>query len=350
MKKKKIGICGSFGGMEKTFDGQTVKTKNYTEQIEKILGKENIMSVNTHFWRKTPLKIFFGCVKISASCQCAVIMPAQNGLRIFTPLFYFLKKIFKTRIYYSVIGGWLPEYIKDKKKIKRRLISFDGIFAETETMRKQLEEEGFDNVSVIPNFKLLTPLTPEQLPSEYSEPYKLCTFSRVMEEKGMVDAARTIVKFNEEKGKDVFLLDIYGMVNESYFKEFKKEIEQLPACIQYKGCADSKDSVAVLSRYFAQVFPTKFYTEGLPGSVIDGFFAGVPVIASGWASCSDIVQDQKNGLIFEFANFDDFYKKLSFIYENPQVLIDMKPFCLSCAEAYMPQRVMGTMLTRMKLQ
>lgn len=349
MKKYALGICGSFGGKAKTFDGQTIKTQNLTVQIGKILGKDAIASINSHYWKKNPIKFFFDCVLLSRSSQCILMMPAQNGIRLFAPLFLTLKKIFHNRLYYSVIGGWLPELVAKKKHLEKYLKKFDEIFVETSTMKNQLEKIGFRNISIIPNFKMLEPIRKEALNQNVSKPFKLCSFSRVMEEKGILDAAKMIVRLNNALGECAFTLDIYGIIDEKYKTVFNVEICELPDYIQYKGYIDSSESVAVLSQYFAQIFPTKFYTEGLPGSIIDGFFAGVPVIASHWASCEDIVEDMKNGIVYEFGNIDEFYKKLLLIYQSPSILTNMKAYCLKCSENYSPQKITLMILQRMKL-
>src|SRR5699024_10336083 len=96
------------------------------------------------------------------------------------------------RIHYVVIGGWLPEFLKKRKNLMRILKSFDGIYVETNTMRKELEEQGFTNVHVMPNCKNLNILEKSQLIYHHSEPYKLCTFSRVMKEKGIEDAVEAV--------------------------------------------------------------------------------------------------------------------------------------------------------------
>ena len=77
---------------------------------------------------------------------------------------------------------------KKRKKLTKALMSFDGIYVETNTMRKALEIQGFNNVYVMPNFKDLNILKESELVYHHTEPYRLCTFSRVMKEKGIEDA------------------------------------------------------------------------------------------------------------------------------------------------------------------
>jgi hypothetical protein len=72
-----------------------------------------------------------------------------------------------------------------RKSLTKALKKFDGIYVETSTMKKALEREGFENVLVMPNCKKLTVLSENDLIYPAGAPYKLCTFSRVMKEKGI---------------------------------------------------------------------------------------------------------------------------------------------------------------------
>ena len=48
----KVGICGHYGMNKPFFDGQTVKTKIITSQIEKEIGKENVLCIDTYGGKK----------------------------------------------------------------------------------------------------------------------------------------------------------------------------------------------------------------------------------------------------------------------------------------------------------
>ena len=81
------------------------------------------------------------------------MLPAHNGVKFFTPVLTALNRFFKRKLFYIVIGGWLPEYLKDKKGLEKRLKKFDGIFVETHTMEAALQNKGFKNIFVMPNCK-----------------------------------------------------------------------------------------------------------------------------------------------------------------------------------------------------
>jgi len=60
----------------------------------------------------------------------------------------------------------------------------DGIFVETASMSEKLIEFGLKNVLVMPNFRQLRIVDINELQDTHALPYKLCTFSRVLKEKG----------------------------------------------------------------------------------------------------------------------------------------------------------------------
>ena len=116
-------------------------------------------------------------------------------------------------------------------------------------------------------------------------------------------------------------------------KSFNKIKEQFPEYIKYKGCIDSDKSVEVLKNYFLLLFPTRFKTEGIPGTIIDAFAAGVPVIYSKWENCDEILENKVNGVVFEFEDIENFKDKLDNI-NNIINISEAKKNCLLSAQKY----------------
>ena len=127
-------------------------------------------------------------------------------------------------------------------------------------MKKALEKRGFQNIELMKNCKELQKLSFEELPHSFTEPYALCTFSRVMKGKGIENLINAIKKVNEKFGSVVFTLDIYGEVWKDYTHEFEALQKSLPEYIKYKGSVNYDKSVETLENYFALVFPTLFNT------------------------------------------------------------------------------------------
>lgn len=337
----KISVLGHFGEGENLLNGQTIKTKIITTELQNELGVEQVAKYDTHGGWKVLLKAPFQAFDALKNCENALILPAHNGVRVYAPLMCTLNRIFKRKLHYIVIGGWLPEFLDEKKHLEKALKAFDGIYVETEIMKAALEKKGFQNIFVLPNCKELPILPEDALVYHTSPPYRLCTFSRVMKEKGIEDAAKAVQAINEEAGSTVFELDIYGQIDSGQTEWFEQLKASFPEYVRYKGLVSFDKSVDVLKDYFALLFPTKFYTEGIPGTIIDSYAAGVPVIASRWESFEDVVVDNGTGIGYKFGNDKALFETLKAVKNNSQKIIDMKKACIQKAKEFSAKEVVG---------
>lgn len=338
---KKVCIVGHFGFGKDLANGQTIKTKNLTSELEKIIGQDEIIKIDTHGGaRRIPI-VLYEIVKAFCRCKNILMLPAQNGVILFGILFALLKVIFHKKIHYVVIGGWLPKFLKKKSFLSYCLKQFDHIYVEANTMNNLLVEQGFKNIVVMPNFKDIPILSKDELVYDHQQPYKLCTFSRVMKEKGIEDAVNVVTNINEKNGKIVCTLDIYGPVDENQIDWFEQLQGNFPNYIKYKGVAPAEKSVNILKTYYILLFPTYYFWEGLPGTIIDAYAAGVPVLASKWTYFEDIVDDEITGYGFEYRNSEDFQNKLEMLlHENIQ---PMKQNCIEKSREYLPENVIKTL-------
>ncbi len=342
---KKVAVIGHFAYGLQYLDGQTVKTKNVANELSKIYGDDNLICFDTHGGVGTLIKAPWLVFKALHHSKNVMMLPAHNGLRVFGRLLPFFKMFFKNKkIFYVVIGGWLPRKLQNERSLARALKKFDGIFVETTTMKKDLVKQGFDNVHVFPNFKQLSILSKDELVYYEKAPYRLCTFSRVMKEKGIETASNVIQRVNDALGYPAYSLDIYGQVDPEQTEWFNDLMKALGNDIQYCGCVDSHKSVEVLKDYFALLFPTHYYTEGIPGTLIDAYAAGIPVISAKWESFADVVDDGVTGVGYEFDNPTDLEKKLIAIANTPSTLNDMKINCLKKSSSYTPCVAMQTII------
>lgn len=334
--RKKVCVIGHFGGNGVYLDGQTIKTKMVTAELKNQLGENEVDILDTHGGKKALIKCFIKAFSALKNSESVIMMPAHNGVRFFAPVLLSWNVLFHRKLHYSVIGGWLPELTKNNKGLVKQLKKFNHIYVETDTMKKALEEQGFANITVTPNCKELIPLGVDELVYQSKAPYRLCTFSRVNRKKGIEDAANVICEINEECGRTVFELDIYGRIDEGEEKWFEGFTKNAPDYIKYCGQISADRSVEVIKNYFALLFPTKYYTEGIPGTIIDAYFAGVPVVCSKWESYHDIVDDNVTGIGYEFDNINDLKQKLLDIEKNVNDFNALKINCLNKSMRYTP--------------
>lgn len=208
---RKVCIIGCFADTLDLLNGQTVKTKIVYKELEKSLGCDEVMKIDTYGGMKTLVKTPIIVLNALKNAENIIILPAENGLRIIAPLLIGFNSVFKRNIYYDVIGGWLPEFVKKRKWLGIFLKKINSIFVETSSMKEQLESQGYNNIDVIPNCKELVILDAKTIKYTDTKPYRLCTFSRVTKEKGIEDAVQAVCEINSMHN-DVFADVKFGFV------------------------------------------------------------------------------------------------------------------------------------------
>ena len=342
-----IGVCGHFGGDRNFLDGQTVKTKIITKELEKEFGDNEVKKVDTFGGKERLVPILLNLIRLVMNCENIIILPAHNSLRIFAPLLVFVNSFYHRKLHYLVIGGWLPEFVATRRWLKNALMKFAFIYVETSTMKNKLEAMGFTNIVLLPNCKELDVIQAEELVYVQKEPFKLCTFSRVMKEKGIEDAVNAVKAVNDKIGKNIYTLDIYGQVDKEQTDWFANLQTKFPDYVKYKGLVPFDKTTEVLKDYFLLLFPTKFYTEGIPGTIIDAYAAGVPVVCSKWQSFSDLVDDTV-GYGYDFSSEEALENLLRKIYlEDIEKISVMKKACILKSRQYMPEKVLEILINKL---
>ncbi len=347
MKKYRIGVVGFFGNGVSTAGGQEAKTCALTRAFKETYGEELVATVDTLNWKRQPFKLLRKLVAMASNSKNIFMLPAQNSVRIFVPLFVFLRLFYKCRLHYAVVGGWLPEMTGKHKVMAFFAKKLDGIYVETGTMKLALEEQGFTNVTVLPNFKYITPLNAEDLITQYSRPYRLCTFSRVMKEKGIEDAIEAVAFVNKEHGETVLELDIYGKIDPGYEERFEKIMAEMPAYIRYCGLVEPEQSVDVLKNYFALLFPTYYEGEGFAGTLLDAYASGVPVIASDWKYNPEIVNENV-GYVYPTKDHAALVAILKEVVSDPTLMLNRKRLCLIEADKYRIDKVVQVIVEQIE--
>ena len=266
--------------------------------------------------------------------DCIFISVSTKGRKVFFPLLYYLNKIYKKNVYHFLIGGRLANNIQTYPRMKKYVCSIKCNFVESKRIVNDLYELGVKNVEHIPNFKNIQILSEGEFINTDCEPYKFCTFSRVEKKKGIEDAIYAIKAINTLFGRKIATLDIYGAIASSYESQFNDILSQNNGFVSYKGCIDPELSVSTVKKYFMLLFPTKYYNEGIPGTIIDAFCAGVPVIASRWHYCNEMLTDGIEGIVYEFDDSDGLERSIKYAIDIHDKVEKMKINCIKRANCF----------------
>ncbi|MBQ6383727.1 MAG: glycosyltransferase [Clostridia bacterium] len=159
-KHKSIGIIGSFGYSSDSpmIGGQVSKTIGIYKELEKEHGKGQISIADTSNWKKEKVKLLINMFRIAKTCDPVLILPNQKGIKIILPVISILKKRNKYSIAYPVVGGWLPDCLKNNRYLVHYLNYVDYLLPETNILKNELKKYYNGEMDIMPIFSTRKPL------------------------------------------------------------------------------------------------------------------------------------------------------------------------------------------------
>lgn len=316
-------VLGAFGFRFPHYDGQTIKTQNLLTLLQD--KGVDVDYFETQDFKVNKLSVLRMCWKVM-TCKTLYYLPAQNNLTYLFPIIYWLSRLFHTRIHYFVVGGWLVELLADKPRHRRKLSKIAGIHCETQFMKNALEKEyGFNNVDVFPNFRIN-----DFHPKAHHEENKLrlVFMARIIKMKGLDLIFELGNKIIERGLQDQITLDFYGpqQNDDGDVEYFNTNLTKYPF-MKYYGPLEPSNIYTTLEKYDAMLLPTHFYTEGLPGSILDAYISGIPVIVTKWKHATEFVDDGKSGIIIPFEDDGSaLFTAVMRLFEDTALLNQMKGY------------------------
>lgn len=104
-------------------------------------------------------------------------------------------------------------------------------------------------------------------------------------------------------------------------KQKRKSIifEKSGSTITFNGYFQQEKISDVFSKIDILIVPS-MAQESFGMAVLEAFAAGIPVIASNTGAIPELIETNKNGLLFEFGNSADLAEKIIYIIENPELI------------------------------
>ena len=340
---KKIGLIGYLGYRVNNpiIGGQISKTRGILRELKKKY--KEVVSIDTSNWKNEKAKLIQECWNIAHSCDVIIIMPNKNGIRVILPFFAGLKRIYRYKLVYPVVGGWLTSLIKKHKYLLYSIKFVDYILPETNALADELKEFCRNKIDVMPVFSGRTPVNPKILLGTYNEPYVFSTFSRVMPEKGIDEAIQAIEAVNSIFNCIYCKLDVWGPIEKGLEKHYAQLFKEKEEFVCYRGVF-KEDSLDKLSSYYMMLFPTYYYGEGFPISICESYMAGLPVIASDWRFNNELIVEGQTGYLFPVHDIEACTRKILHCIENVDIVIKMHAQCLEKSFEFRPDQVMEKLI------
>ena len=335
---KRILVLGNFGYANHNLNGQTVKTRVTRELAEKYYTAGEIDYFDTQTLCKKS-NIFRLLKKVIRSDKI-IYLPAHGNLKYLFPVYFIMSYIFRFDIIYSVIGGWLVPYLKKKPIHRWMLCRIKVVLAETQKMKQELESEyGFQNVSLLYNFRI-TDFKPE---IKNHKPLKLVFMARMLPQKGLDTIFNFCKYISSLHERPDISIDFYGPITIEDRYLIEKEFDKYEFCI-YHGELEPEKIYSTLSDYDIVLLPTHFYTEGLPGTIIDSYLSGLPVIATDWLHAREFIDNGVSGIIVPFDNpQSDFNNAIMHLYKDRDALDNLKSGAILKGNIFKEQKAWDTL-------
>ena len=321
----RVVVIGAFGYTNNQLDGQTIKTRNVYRLIkERYDGR--VDKIDTQLFKREPW-IIVQALYLLLRCNTLVILPCLNNLTYFFPVAYVLSKFFCYDIISICIGGWQVEYFQGNErftthpvqlKCSKKIKAFLPEMAKVDKDLKALLD--FKNTEVFPNFRRFTI---NEIREEPHDKLRLVFMARINKTKGYRTIFQVIDRLQAFSSK--VSMAFYGQVAEEDRTDFEELIEKYSGNVSYKGALKPEDIQQTLSQYDVMLLLTQYYTEGFPGSILDAYIAGLPVIVTEWKHSHEFVDDGNTGYIVPFGEcVDDVVERINRLVHDRQLLLQMK--------------------------
>jgi len=320
--KNKVLVLGYFGYATNQLDGQTVKTRSVFSLLkfkEEEIGTVSFFDTQQFQYSKLS---FFKMLLFIIKCNKLIYLPAHNNLKYIFPLLFFISRFKKMEVFYIVIGGWIEGFLQSKKMHVSMLSKIDGIFTESNQMANSLiDRYHFTNVSTFPNFRIHS-FVPSFNISEAT--FKVAYMARIFREKGIDTVFRLAGYLQKTYGKEHSIcIDFYGQIQSDEEAYFREEVEK-HYFVSYKGVLEPEQIYKVLDQYDVVVLPTRFFTEGFPGTIMDAYISGVPVVVTRWKYATEFVNHGHSGYLFDLDREEEFFSYVDLLYHDRTQLLKMK--------------------------
>ena len=131
----------------------------------------------------------------------------------------------------------------------------------------------------------------------------------------LIDAVLSLIDADHD-----ITLTIWGPEHEApeYAQQLRRRTTNYPS-IFWKGRYDAPQVWNILAKFDILVVPSRWY-ENSPTVIAEAFTIGLPVIATQLGGMAELIEHEKNGLLFQLNDAHDLQQQISKLLEQPDLL------------------------------
>lgn len=191
--------------------------------------------------------------------------------------------------------------------------NIDIFIAPSEFLKSKYIEMGFpgEKIRVLPNFAIPEPALPDKKDENY-----VLFMGRLHPTKG---AILLLDALSHVEDKNMRLVMAGTGEDEPLLRQRAASLS-LP--VTFAGFKTGTELEALVSGARFGIVPSIWY-ENCPMVIIEFWQKGIPVIASDWGGLSEMVDHEKNGLLFEPGSTESLAMAMNNLWDNPQLRKNM---------------------------
>jgi glycosyltransferase involved in cell wall biosynthesis len=233
--------------------------------------------------------------------------------------FLIIGKLLAKTIIYHMHSPCIDNYFAEISKLKRYLVCkfldlYDLHFAVSHSLANDLQKWTKTPVIVIYNSVNICSSNHSALQDK--DNCYILTIGDVRERKGSDDLLKVAVILKDKKVK--FRLAGNGDLNK--YKEMANSYG-IKEKIDFLGWLDRCQLESELRK--ADIYFHPSYNEGLPMAVLEAISYGLPIISTSVGGIKEIVENEKNGFLFEPGDIEKFSDKINLLYEKSDLRLKM---------------------------
>ncbi len=257
-----------------------------------------------------------------------VINMSSGGVFRASWVYAFIAKLFAKKIVLRVFGGNLYEGFSDLGRFRKMIVTMylsevALLVLETKYLCRQFDF--VKNVYWLPNCRNVPESNKSRLRIR-----NISFLSHIRKDKGIVELLEASVILPPH-----VQIKVYGAldfdVDPDIFCDFKN--------VEYIGSVGSDVIPSILNQTDLVVLPTYYEGEGYPGTIIEAFQSGVPVVATKWKSIPEVVQDGLSGILVEPKNHYQLALAIMRLIEDEDLYREMSKQALIRGEFYRCNKV-----------
>lgn len=318
------------GSFPPPYGGATKKNESLFQELSKY-GK--IDKIDFSLVKKKKLReiVRYAIALVSRNATFVVGVSGAKTRRMLTIFLSYANSKAMGRSVLIVMGGVASKQIAEDLTYRKAAAKYKKIFVETQGMVAELEKVGLDNVEVYPNARRR--INAPQKDNHFRGGVMRCVFfAQVSHEKGY-DVAVDAVEILAREGMDI-ACDFFGKIPENQAMLVKEKIESAPHC-KYRGVfrGNEEEIVSLLSGYDLLLFPSRWYAEGVPGTLVEALIAGTPCVVPKKSYNADVITDGISGKVVDDLEPITFAKAIREMF-NPALLDRLSCGAKSAAERF----------------